>query len=100
MSIDPEVFDSCLALNFLPVCEWISKILMKKCNRRNRKTFDTSETRRDFGPIVIDYTKVQSKVTLKYDSWQKETLAKFGVLLGSEMAQFHGQVSKVRMSIW
>lgn len=96
MSIDPEVFDSCLALNFLPVCEWI---LMKKCNRRNRKTFDTSETRRDFGPIVIDYTKVQSKVTLKYDSWQKETLAKFGVLLGSEMAQFHGQVSKVRMSI-
>ncbi|KAG8248503.1 Cytoplasmic dynein 1 heavy chain 1, partial [Homalodisca vitripennis] len=67
--------------------------------KKSRKTFDTSETRREFGPIVIDYTKVQSKVTLKYDSWQKETLAKFGVLLGNEMASFHTQVSKSRSEL-
>ncbi|XP_054277851.1 dynein heavy chain, cytoplasmic-like isoform X3 [Macrosteles quadrilineatus] len=64
--------------------------------KNSRKTFDTSETKKEIGPIVIDYAKVQSKVTLKYDAWQKETLAKFGVLLGNEMAQFHSQVSKSR----
>lgn len=58
-------------------------------------TFDTPDTRREFGPLVIDYAKVQSKVMLKYDSWHKEILAKFGALLGSEMAAFHTQVSKV-----
>jgi hypothetical protein len=45
---------------------------------------------------VIDYAKVQSKVSLKYDSWHKEALGKFGSLLGNDMSQFHTQVSKVR----
>ena len=27
--------------------------------RKSRKTFDTTETRQEFGPIVIDYGKVQ-----------------------------------------
>ncbi|KAK7789348.1 hypothetical protein R5R35_002380 [Gryllus longicercus] len=67
--------------------------------KKSRTTFDTSETRREFGPIVIDYTKVQSKVSLKYDSWHKETLSKFGSLLGNEMSQFHTQVSKSRSEL-
>ena len=50
--------------------------------RRRRATFDTSETKRTFGPIVIEYAKVQSKVNLKYDSWHKEVLTKFGQLIG------------------
>ena len=62
---------------------------IKQC----RTTFDTSDTRRSFGPIVVDYTKVQSKVSLKYDSWHKDVLSKFGQLLGQEMTQFHAQVS-------
>lgn len=61
---------------------------IKQC----RTTFDTSETRRGFGPIVVDYTKVQSKVSLKYDSWHKDVLSKFGQLLGQEMTHFHAQV--------
>ncbi|XP_063237430.1 dynein heavy chain, cytoplasmic isoform X2 [Bacillus rossius redtenbacheri] len=64
-----------------------------------RATFDTTETRSEFGPVVIDYAKVQSKVSLKYDSWHKETLSKFGSLLGNEMAQFHTQVSKSRSEL-
>ena len=64
--------------------------------RKSRTTFDTSDTRRAYGPIVIDYAKVQSKVTLKYDSWHKEALGKFGTLLSTEMQQFHGNVSKSR----
>ncbi|XP_067011460.2 dynein heavy chain, cytoplasmic isoform X2 [Anabrus simplex] len=67
--------------------------------KKSRTTFDTSDTRREFGPIVIDYAKVQSKVSLKYDSWHKETLSKFGSLLGNEMAQFHSQVSKSRSEL-
>lgn len=67
--------------------------------RKTRTTFDTSDTRREFGPIVIDFAKVQSKVSLKYDSWHKETLGKFGSLLGNEMANFHTQVSKSRSEL-
>jgi len=39
--------------------------------------------------------QVQSKVGLKYDAWHKEVVSKFGNMLGTEMVDFHGQVSKV-----
>jgi dynein heavy chain 1 len=64
--------------------------------KKTRTTFDTSDTRKEFGPVIIDFAKVQSKVSLKYDSWHKETLGKFGTLLGNEMASFHVQVSRSR----
>ncbi|XP_025833356.1 dynein heavy chain, cytoplasmic [Agrilus planipennis] len=67
--------------------------------KKTRSTFDTSDTRREFGPIIIDFAKVQSKVSLKYDSWHKEVLSKFGTLLGNEMASFHSQVSKSRSDL-
>lgn len=67
--------------------------------RKTRATFDTSDTRREFGPVIIDFTKVQSKVSLKYDSWHKETLSKFGSLLGNEMTSFHTQISKSRSDL-
>ncbi|KAL1512644.1 hypothetical protein ABEB36_002203 [Hypothenemus hampei] len=67
--------------------------------KTTRATFDTSDTRREFGPIVIDFAKVQSKVSLKYDSWHKDTLSKFGSLLSNEMATFHTNVSKSRSDL-
>ncbi|CAH0551344.1 unnamed protein product [Brassicogethes aeneus] len=67
--------------------------------KKTRTTFDTSDTRREFGPVVIDFAKVQSKVSLKYDSWHKETLSKFGTLLSNEMATFHTNVSKSRSDL-
>ena len=30
--------------------------------KKSRATFDTSDTKKEFGPVVIDYGKVQSKV--------------------------------------
>ena len=42
---------------------------------------------------------MQSKVSLKYDSWHKDVLSKFGTLLGLEMTQFHGQISKSRSEL-
>lgn len=50
--------------------------------RRRRATFDTIENRRQFGPVVVLYAKVQAKVNLKYDSWHKEVLSRFGQLIG------------------
>lgn len=44
--------------------------------------------------------KVQSKVSLKYDSWHKEVLSKFGSLLGNEMVDFHSAISKVNMHLF
>jgi len=64
--------------------------------KKSRATFDTSESKKEFGPIVIDYAKVQSKVSLKYDSWHKDALGKFGSLLGTEMGSFHGAIGKAR----
>ncbi|KAL5291956.1 DYNC1H1 family protein [Megaselia abdita] len=64
--------------------------------KKSRTTFDTSDTRRAYGPVIIDYAKVQAKVTLKYDSWHKEALGKFGTFLGTEMGTFHTKVSKSR----
>ncbi|XP_042240101.1 dynein heavy chain, cytoplasmic-like isoform X4 [Homarus americanus] len=78
------------------VSKWMKLLQdIKQC----RTTFDTSDTRRSFGPIVVDYTKVQSKVSLKYDSWHKDVLSKFGQLLGQEMTHFHAQVSKSRSEL-
>ncbi|XP_030020118.2 dynein heavy chain, cytoplasmic isoform X1 [Manduca sexta] len=67
--------------------------------KKSRTTFDTSDTRREYGPVVIDFARVQSKVALKYDAWHKEVLGKFGALLGGEMVQFHGQLAKSRSQL-
>ena len=64
-----------------------------------RRTFDTPETQKTFGPIVVDYAKVQSKVNLKYDSWHKEILNKFGSLLGQESHDFYGSINKARADL-
>ncbi|ODM96402.1 Dynein heavy chain, cytoplasmic [Orchesella cincta] len=67
--------------------------------KQTRSTFDTAEVRRSFGPVVIEYGKVQSKVSLKYDSWHKDALAKFSALLGSQMTSFHTEVAKSRTDL-
>ncbi|XP_072172912.1 cytoplasmic dynein 1 heavy chain 1-like [Diadema setosum] len=67
--------------------------------RQSRTTFDNADTRKEFGPIVVEYGKVQSKVNMKYDSWHKEILSKFGNLLGGEMTEFHSALSKSRTDL-
>jgi len=43
---------------------------------------DSPESQHKIFPFVVDYTRVQSKIALKYDYWQREVLSKFGVTLG------------------
>ena len=54
--------------------------------KKSRDTSDTSEAKKQFGPVVID-------------SWHKDVLGKFGSLLGTEMADFHGNISKARSEL-
>ncbi|KAF9140779.1 hypothetical protein BGX30_005985 [Mortierella sp. GBA39] len=67
--------------------------------KKARTTFDNSETEQSFGPVVIDYEQVQSKVNAKYDSWQREVLNRFGNMLGTSMKEFHSSVSKARYDL-
>ena len=63
--------------------------------RRSRATFDNTEVRKEFGPVVVHYGNVQKKVNDKYDMWHKEVLTKFGGMLGQSMQDFHATVTKV-----
>ena len=42
-------------------------------------------------------SQVQSKVNLKYDSWHREIVSKFGALLGQNMQEFHTTIGKARL---
>jgi dynein heavy chain 1 len=67
--------------------------------RKARSTFDTTETEKSFGSIIIDYEQVQSKVGTKYDNWQREILNAFGTKLGLRMREVHQAISKSRYEL-
>lgn len=64
--------------------------------RQARSTFDTTDTRKDFGVAVIDYANAQSKVNAKYDSWQRELLSRYGLRLATAMRDTYSEVLKGR----
>ncbi|TXT09077.1 hypothetical protein VHUM_02551 [Vanrija humicola] len=67
--------------------------------RQARSTFDTTDTRKDFGVCVIDYANAQSKVNAKYDAWQRELLAKYGSKLGTSMKDVYAAILKARTDL-
>jgi dynein heavy chain 1 len=64
--------------------------------RKTRSTFDNSETQRSFGVAIVKYEQVQSKVNAKYDTWQRDILARFGGKLGATMKETHAAILKAR----
>ncbi|KAL7751554.1 dynein heavy chain [Sorochytrium milnesiophthora] len=64
--------------------------------RRARSTFDTSQSEKSFGAIIIDYEQVQAKVNAKYDQWQRDVLTKFGAKLGQTMRDTYNTIAKSR----
>ncbi|KAF8870591.1 cytoplasmic dynein heavy chain 1 [Gymnopilus junonius] len=64
--------------------------------KKARSTFDTSETQKSFGVVVIDYEQVQARVNAKYDAWQRDILSRFGVKLGNAMKEMHAAILKAR----
>lgn len=92
--LQPDMLYSKLGVD---VSLWISTLIEI---RNSRATFDTSEARKQIGPIVIDYARVQSKVSLQYDSWHKDkVMTKFVTLLGTEMSNIHMAISKARSDL-
>ncbi|ORX39193.1 dynein heavy chain, N-terminal region 1-domain-containing protein [Kockovaella imperatae] len=67
--------------------------------RQARSTFDTTDTRRDFGICVIDYANAQNKVNAKYDSWQRDLLTRYGSRLGVSMKESYAALLKARTDL-
>jgi hypothetical protein len=44
---------------------------------------ESGERSQSFGPLVVDYAQVQTKVGLKYDTWQSELQERFAALLST-----------------
>eukprot|EP00756_Hemistasia_phaeocysticola_P037796 Hpha_TRINITY_DN16720_c2_g6::TRINITY_DN16720_c2_g6_i1::g.79659::m.79659/K10413/DYNC1H; dynein heavy chain 1, cytosolic len=67
---------------------------------RNSKTMmDSSETRKDFGAIIVDYKSVQDKVAMKYDETSSKLMQKFSSIVGHDMRTFHDEVNKERQEL-
>lgn len=73
---------------------WLQKIIEIK---EFRSIFDTSETRKYFGHIIIDYENVQFKVNSKHDLWQKDILKEFSSRLGNKMNVFYNNINLSRI---
>lgn len=67
--------------------------------KKARRTFDTSETSKEFGPIIINFAQVQNKVNLKYDQLHRDILNKFGQRLGNSMDDFYATVNRARTDL-
>jgi dynein heavy chain 1 len=67
--------------------------------RQSRTTFDTTDTRKEFGVCIIDYANAQSKVNAKYDTWQRDLLARYGTKLGSSMRDVYSAILKGRTDL-
>ena len=67
--------------------------------KQARSTFDTTQTSKEFGPIVIDFKQVQVSISNKYDYWHKEALKWFGARLGNAMGEFYVRVSSELMVV-
>lgn len=64
-----------------------------------RSTLDSTATVARFGPIVVEYAKVQSQINLKYDSWQKELQASFASILGQCVRETHDKIAKAKTTL-
>lgn len=67
--------------------------------RRSRSTFDTSETMRRFGPIVVEFEHAQTKVSTKYDIWQKDLMLAFANKLNGTMKSVRQEVNQSRTAL-
>ncbi len=67
--------------------------------RAGRKTFDNSETEKQFGGIIIDYSLVQTKINNKYDTWHKEIMNQFANTLNENIKSFYRIVNTSRINL-
>lgn len=61
--------------------------------------FESSEQQKSFGPIVVDYRLVQSKVKAKYDQWHQDILNEFGEKVQESMTTLYRKVNQGRTDL-
>jgi dynein heavy chain 1, cytosolic len=64
-----------------------------------RATLDSSATTTIFGPITVNFGKVQSQINLKYDAWQKELQSSFAFILGQSVSDIHEKVVNAKTTL-
>lgn len=64
--------------------------------KSERRKYNASGSAAEFGPVVIDFSQVQNKVTLKYDQLHKEILTRFGRKLYKGMSSFKDEIDHER----
>ncbi|CAF1453141.1 unnamed protein product, partial [Rotaria magnacalcarata] len=67
--------------------------------KESRQTLDTQETYKAFGPLIMDFSKIQSKIGVKYDNWHQDVLRKFGQIIQTVATEFHTNVSEYRNNL-
>ena len=70
-------------------------LYIRTYSRESRKTLDTQETYKSFGPLIIDFSKIQSKIGVKYDNWHQDLLRKFGQIIQTVANDFYTNISEV-----
>lgn len=64
-----------------------------------RRTFDSSEDRKCFGAVSINYGNVKQDVSNKYDQWHKEILGKFGSKLKGQLGGLYKDIQGARRKL-
>ncbi|CCG82670.1 Dynein heavy chain [Taphrina deformans PYCC 5710] len=64
--------------------------------RKSRTTFDVNSTTQDFPRVIISFDQIQSRVNSKYDSWQRDIVARFATVLTQQMRDFYATISRAR----
>ncbi|CAF3632269.1 unnamed protein product, partial [Adineta steineri] len=67
--------------------------------KESRKTLDTNEAYKSFGPLIIDFSKIQTKIGVKYDNWHQDLLRKFGQIIQTVANDFHTNISEHRNNL-
>lgn len=65
--------------------------------RESRQALDSQETYKAFGPLIIDFSKIQSKIGVKYDNWHQDLLRKFGQIIQTVATDFYKTISEVKL---
>ena len=84
-----EIADK-LGTNFDTWKQVLSEVLVAK------KNFETPETQKLIGPVVVDFQQVQAKMQMRYDALHKELLARFSRILKESMSGYMDELTKTR----
>jgi dynein heavy chain 1 len=67
--------------------------------KRSRAIFDNSASTMRFGPVIVEYGSVQTKVNNKYDQWQKNILSRFSEMFSGKIGTLYSELGAGRKSL-